>query len=321
MGDFELKKLYVSMYHYTRDLKHSRYPAIKGMEYFAFEKQLRFFKENFNVITMEQFMDAIDGGVFLPDHALLLTFDDGYIDHFTVALPLLKKYGMQGSFFIPGKPLAENVLLDVNKIHFVLASAPMEVIKEDLFALLDKYRSEGGYPSNEELWEIYSVTTRLYSHDEVFIKQILQTAIPEHIRGFISSELFDKYVGTPEDCFSRELYMNRDQIRFMKDSGMYIGAHSYGHDWLGNLPKEQMIQDFECAMDVMEEFIDWNRWVMNYPYGSFNDDVIEYISEHGCIAGFDTEVRVIDLEKDDKYKLPRLDCIDFPPRSKNYLTL
>ena len=47
----ENQKLYVVMYHYTRDLKNSRYPNIKGLDYKLFRKQLEFFKEKFNVIT------------------------------------------------------------------------------------------------------------------------------------------------------------------------------------------------------------------------------------------------------------------------------
>jgi len=47
----------------------------------------------------------------------------------------LKEHGMQGSFFIPGKTFTENVLLDVNKIHFVLASTPIEQLVKDLESL------------------------------------------------------------------------------------------------------------------------------------------------------------------------------------------
>ena len=59
----------------------------------------------------------------MPEKALVLTFDDGYLDHYSFVLPILKAHQMQGSFFMPGKTFAEDTLLDVNKIHFILASA------------------------------------------------------------------------------------------------------------------------------------------------------------------------------------------------------
>ncbi len=313
-----MKRLYISMYHYTRDLLHSRHPNIKGLDSVLFEKQLKFFRKEFHPITMEDVIEAVIGGKELPEKALLLTFDDGYIDNFTVALPLLRKYDMQGSFFIPGKTFTESKVLDVNKIHFILASAPIETVKGELLRLLDRYRSEDEYPSNDELYEQYGIAYRFDTADVMFVKKVLQTAIPERIRNRIADELFKKYVSDNEKAFSRELYMNRDQIGFMKSCGMHIGIHGYDHYWLGELPEEQMQQDIDKALDVMDEFIYDLPWVMNYPYGNYNDRVISYIKNRGCSLGVTTEVRIADLDVDDVYAIPRLDCNDFPPKSENY---
>ena len=91
---------------------------------------------------------------------MLLTFDDGYIDHFTYVFPVLKEYKMQGSFFVPGKTFTENCLLDVNKIHYLLASAPIEVLCEELYTQMNYYRKEAEYPQNEELFLKYAVGNR-----------------------------------------------------------------------------------------------------------------------------------------------------------------
>ena len=135
-------RLYISMYHYTRDLKHSRYPEIKGLDAPLFRKQLEFFKENFNVVRMEDVMAAVKGQQELPDKALLLTFDDGYADNYTCALPLLEEFGFQGSFFIPGKTFTTHQLLDVNKIHYILASADINKLVVDVKTELEKIREQ-----------------------------------------------------------------------------------------------------------------------------------------------------------------------------------
>lgn len=317
-----MSKLYISMYHYTRDLQHSRYPEIKGLDLPLFKKQLDFFEREFSVVRMEDVIEAVNGGKNLPDNALLLTFDDGYIDNFTVAFPLLMEHGMQGSFFIPGKTFTENTLLDVNKIHFVLASAPIDQLVADLKKLIGEYASE--YPEMatfDELYETYAKGDRFDNKDTVFCKRVLQTAIPEELRNKLSSILFEKYVGLSESDFSRELYMNRDQIRLMRKSGMFIGIHGYDHYWLANLPEEQMHRDVDKALDVMDEFIDRDAWVMNYPYGNHSEAVISHIKEKGCALGLTTEVRVVDMATDDRYKFPRLDCNDFPPKSENYKSM
>lgn len=315
-----MSELYISMYHYTRDLKHSRYPEIKGLDVNLFREQIAFMKSNFNIVTMEQVLEAISTKDKLPEKALLLTFDDGYADNYNVAMPILEEYGVQGSFFIPGKTFTTHQLLDVNKIHYVLASANIYNLVEDLKKEMDYYRGqEFQYASTEELFAKYAVASRFDIKETVFVKQMLQTVLPEKLRNIISSKLFAKYVGVTEEQLAYELYMSKEQIRTMKRHGMFIGIHGYDHYWLGNLPVEQMENDISLALDALDEFVDRKQWVMNYPYGNYNKDVLVYISKQGACLGLTTEVRLADIDKDNPLELPRLDCNDFPPKSNNYL--
>ncbi len=311
--------LYIVMYHYVRDLKHSRYPDIKGMDIELFRQQIGFLKANFSVVQMEQVLAALDGQISLPENAVLLTFDDGYIDNYTYAMPILEEEKVQGSFFIPGKTFDTHTLLDVNKIHYILASADIGRLLPDVLERMNHYRGlEYDYPSSEELFETFAKANRFDRKETIFVKRMLQTVLPERVRNRISSDLFERYVGVSEEVLAYELYMSREQIRTMKRHGMYIGIHGYDHYWLGNLSREAMEQDISQALMVMEEFIDSERWVMNYPYGSHNKDVVEYIRQRGCVMGLTTEVRAADLKEDARYLLPRLDCNDFPPKSENY---
>ena len=312
-------KLYISIYHYTRDLVHGRYPKIKGLDVSLFRQQLEFFKANYNVVRMEQVIESIKGGATLPDKALLLTFDDGYIDNFTVAMPLLEKFGFQGSFFIPGKTFTTHQLLDVNKLHYTIACTDISRLVADLKEKMDYYRgSEYAYPDTEDLWKQYAVAGRYDGKETIFVKRMLQTILPEKLRNRISSELFEKYVGITEEQLAYELYMTKEQIRSMQRHGMFVGVHGYDHYRLGMLPKAQMQQDILKALETMDEFINPKEWVMNYPYGDYSDDVVEFVKENGACVGLTIEPRIVDFRKDSALLLPRLDCNDFPPKSESY---
>lgn len=314
------RRLYISMYHYIRDLKNSRYPKIKGLDINLFRKQILFFKEKFNAVTMEQVIDAIENKTPLPENSVLLTFDDGYADNYTFVLPILEEYGLQGSFFIPAKTFAAHQLLDVNKIHYILASANVDKLIIDVKERMDYYRGQDfNYPPTDELWNKYAVDNRFDSKEIVFVKKILQTVLPEKLRNKISSDLFKKYVGVSEKQLAYELYMTEEQIRTLKRHGMFIGIHGYDHYWLGNLSPEQMRADVSKALETMNEFIDRKRWVMNFPYGNYNQDVLDFICREGACIGLTTEVRAADLDNDPALELPRLDCNDFPPKSENYI--
>ncbi|WP_205665677.1 polysaccharide deacetylase family protein [Anoxybacter fermentans] len=281
---------------------------------------MEFFKQNFNVVTMEEVIAAYKESYDLPENALLLTFDDGYIDHYLYVMPALKEYGMQGSFFVPGKIIEERTLLDVNKIHFILASSNIQVLLRDLFKKLDYYRGREFYfPSNEELFAEYAVANRFDCKEVVFFKRILQVVLPERLRSKIASEMFEEHVGIREEIFARELYLNYDQMKYMKKKGMYFGIHGYDHYWMNMLSLDELKQDITRALICMDELVDSNCWVINYPYGSYNDDVIDCVKSMGSILGVTTDLGIVDLNTCHPFKLPRLDTNDFPPKSNTYL--
>jgi hypothetical protein len=208
----------------------------------------------------------------------------------------------------------------VNKIHFILASAGTQSLVADIKEKMDYYRGrEYDIPPTDELYEQYAVANRWDDKDTIFAKRMLQTALPEALRGIIASELFEKYVGISEDKFARELYVNEQQIKTMKKLGMYIGVHGYDHYWLASLSKEQMAEDIKKGLDSLSGIVDSGKWVMNYPYGNYSDTVIEYISGKGCCLGLSVEAGLTDVtDKDMRYRVPRFDTNDYPPKSDNY---
>lgn len=106
-------KVSIIMYHYVRDLNKSKYPKIKGLDINLFKEQLKYILKYYHVIKMEDLIFSIKNNKNLPDKSLLLTFDDGYIDHFVNVFPILNELGIQGSFFPPAKAITEHKVLDV----------------------------------------------------------------------------------------------------------------------------------------------------------------------------------------------------------------
>lgn len=317
----ESKKLTVVMYHYVRDLKNSRYPNIKGLQVESFREQVQFLKKNYNFVTVEQVLDAYcnDNVKELPNHPVLLTFDDAYKDHFDYVFPYLEHEHIQGAFYAPVKAVTENIVLDVNKIHFILASTPegkIPQLVQELKFQLDGYRSEWNLKDFDYYFKKLAIANRFDTKEVIFVKRLLQVELDEKLRRIITDDIFQKVVGMDECMFSRELYMSIDQIKCMVDCGMHFGSHGYDHYWLNSLDKEK--QEFEIKKSV--EFIktiggDVDNWTICYPYGAYDEATIEVLKENNCKLGLITRVDLADLnDKDDDviFKLPRLDTNDLP---------
>ncbi len=132
----------VVMYHYVRDLANSRYPFIKGLDLRLFQKQIKYLMSNYTLIRIEQLIDAAYGSSRLPKNSALLTFDDAYIDHYLNVFPILDYHNIQGVFYAPVEAITQNKVLDVNKIHFILATSSSKEIIDNIKDLLKHYKHE-----------------------------------------------------------------------------------------------------------------------------------------------------------------------------------
>jgi len=319
----ENQNLTVVMYHYVRDLKHSRYPSIKGLDVALFKEQVAFLKKHYSFVTVEEVIAATQGIHKLPSHPVLLTFDDAYIDHFTYVFPILKNEGVQGAFYAPVKAITQHKVLDVNKIHFILASTPeekMSSLLKEIALLLDKYREVYHLESFEFYYKKLAQLDRFDTKEVIFVKRLLQVELVEKLRNIITTELFKKIVGVEEGTFSRELYMSEDQMKYMVSAGMHIGSHGYDHYWLGSLPKEKQEVEIKESLKFIENIGgDIKHWTICYPYGNYNDDTITLLKENHCALGFTTEVKLADINNqmgDNVFKIPRLDTNDLPKDAK-----
>lgn len=313
------ERVTIIMYHYVRPIAESRYPGIKGLELELFKEQLDFLQSRFKFVNCADVRNALHQGQGLSENAVLLTFDDGYADHYQYVFPQLKKRGITGFFSMPGRILAERRLLDVNKIHFLLASTPVDVLVSELRDMLGRSDCCDIAPF-DVLYEKLAVANRFDTAETIFVKRLLQVELPESLRNALTDELFAKYFPISEKAFVNELYMTRDQIEVMVANGMEFGIHGYDHKWLGRLPEEEMKNDIAKAVDVFSDVLP-KDWCMCFPYGSFSDLAIDQAKSLGAGIGLSTEVRVASVGQDNPMILPRLDTNDFPPKSERYLEI
>jgi len=109
-GSNRAVRIPILMYHYISDPPLGaddirRDLSLPGPD---FEQQLRFLvNQGYHSVSMEDMVRHIQQGTTLPDKPIVLSFDDGYKDAFTVAFPLLKKYGLTGTFFVFTRPINE----------------------------------------------------------------------------------------------------------------------------------------------------------------------------------------------------------------------
>jgi peptidoglycan/xylan/chitin deacetylase (PgdA/CDA1 family) len=307
-----MSRLTIVMYHYVRKIKESRYPAIKGLEFEGFQRQLDYLSERYHMISAEQLIAQATGGEPIPDGSCYLTFDDGYKDHIRYVLPELSKRGLQGSFFPPVKPVAEREMLDVNRIHFILASSQDDLaLVRELNALCIDHGI--AHTVLEEYWKTHALPDRFDTAEVIYVKRMLQHVLPEHLRNTIAAILFEKFVAISEREFADELYLSTDDTKTLVEQGMYVGSHGYRHLWLNTETLESQASEIDASLAFLSQVgAPTKDWIMCYPYGAYNSDTLDILRARHCAVGLTTKVELAELKTERMLELPRLDTNDFP---------
>jgi peptidoglycan/xylan/chitin deacetylase (PgdA/CDA1 family) len=255
-------------------------------------------------------------GAPLPPKSALLTFDDGYLDHFTNVFPVLDARGLSGCFFPPARCILDREVLDVNKIHHVLASqaSPAE-IADRVFELMEAWGDPDALRSRAAYREAVDGEHRFDEPEVVLLKRMLQRELPKPLRTRILDRLFETYVDVREEVLAEELYMDLEQVRCLRRHGMYVGSHGDRHAWMDRLDPEEQREDIDRSLEFLGEVgTPLDGWVMCYPYGAHDESLRRYLREQGCAVGLSTGAAVADLMRNEPLALPRLDTNDIPFR-------
>ena len=309
-----MSQLTIVMYHYVRDLRRSRFPEIKGLQTELFHQQIAYIAKHYYPISAYDLMDAIESDTELPPKAILLTFDDAYSDHFASVFPALAQAQMSGCFFPPAKCILEHKVLDVNKIHFILASVPdKKILVDSIYQAVEQQRDAHELEPIEVYWERAAVANRRDPAAVAFVKRMLQRELPEAMRNMLTDALFKKFVTNDEHAFSQELYMSVDQLACLQGDGMYVGSHGFDHYWLNSLAEDRQRREIDQALTFLTSVgSNTDRWIMCYPYGGYDETTLKILREKNCIAGLTTRIDIANTRTDDPLTLPRLDTNDLP---------
>jgi len=300
-------------YHYVRPIKNSQFPEIKGLELDSFVRQIEHFKKKFNFITVEQLIDGIYNQKRIPEKSILLTFDDGLKEHYTHVFPVLRDNCIQGLFFPTSKPIDEKIVLDVHKIHFILACCNDKLdLVSDIYSLINQYKKEHNLKSPEEYFAELAIANRFDPKEIIFIKRILQRGLPSKIRSDIIDQLFSKYVRIDEKSFAEQFYLEYSDISEMRSDGMYFGSHGHTHQWFSHMNNEERAQEIRNSKKFLLKINDASdHMIMCYPHGDYNQDTIIDLRKEGFIAGLTIDVGDAILDKSEAFTIKRYDTNDF----------
>lgn len=251
-----------------------------------FERQMRFLARNFIVMPLADAVRQLKQGS-LPRRACCVTFDDGYADNLTVALPILEKYKLPSTLFVATSYLDGGLMFNDAVIH---------LMAETSLSTLD-FRDLG-----LDVYDVSSVETRRAATIGVLRKT---RSLPPDVRSDLVSRMA-RIAGV--ESLPDDLMLTRTQLLEMSRRGVEVGGHTVSHPVLTSLSDTDAREEIALGKRTLENWIGKPARCFAYPVGlpgrDFEPRHAAMVRELGFELAVTTANRMADSGSD-PFQLPR----------------
>jgi peptidoglycan/xylan/chitin deacetylase (PgdA/CDA1 family) len=243
-------------------LTYHRFPKHDGSEPFddgvidttaeQFEEQLICLKKHFNIVGIDE-LCAFAAGATLPRNSVAITFDDGYLDNYQQALPILKRHDCKATFFVATSFVSERRVYWWDRAAYVVKHSPRSVLELHYPTYL---RVELEPDRGHAIYRLLRfVKDSSYSLD-------LQRFLDE-----LSRATGVVWTRDLELEFAERLLMTWDHVRALRAAGMDVQSHTRTHRILQTLsPSELSAELLGSRQDLQRELGEPARAIA-YPVG------------------------------------------------------
>lgn len=239
----------------------------------AFEEQARHLARRYRVVSMDEALSALGQRRNLSPRSVLITFDDAYRDFGEVAWPILRRYRLPTTLFVPtaypGEP-ARQFWWD--RLHQAVSLSSVAAV---FVPGVGELALNGDRSRRQALRRVQQ-----------------QVKSMPHAQGMVLVEQICQELGQPGPA-PRSVH-TWDELRELADDGVTLASHTRTHPLLTRLPPgEARAEIRESRSDLIRE-IGYAPPVFCYPAGAHNGEVVQILREEKFAAA----VTVLDGQND-----------------------
>lgn len=280
----------ILMYHRVVDQLDPLQPEVPTAA--ILDTQFKALSHVFNVLPLEEAAQRLYQGT-LPPRSVCITFDDGYADNHSIALPILKKHRLTATVFV-----ASSFLNGGRMFNDTIVEAVRRLPSGDVdLAWLGLGRSRVG---------------------DIVSRRALALQLASRIK-YLEPEQRDdacrQLTWMAEGHLPDDLMMTSEQVIDLDRNGVSIGGHTLSHPILSKISMQQARDEIIGNQRVLTELIGHAPACFAYPngkptldYGAVHADLVR---EVGYVAAVSTAVGVATLQAH-RFQMPR-----FVPRERH----
>jgi peptidoglycan/xylan/chitin deacetylase (PgdA/CDA1 family) len=266
----------------------------------TFDAQMSRLKSVFNVLPLAEAITRLKKGT-LPARAACITFDDGYADNVTIALPILQQHGLTATFFIATAYLNGGRMFNDTVIEAIRRT------QHDILNLTELGLGQHDTSSHEAKTRAISQILPIVKHLPLGEREAKVTRLCELTE---CGELPDN------------LMMTTGQLRSLHAAGMEIGGHTARHPILAKLNEVEVRKEIAEGKEFIEAALGERIRLFAYPNGKPGADYLpeqaSIVHEMGFEAALSTHWGAASRDSD-IYQLPRF--TPWSPKSSRFVPM
>jgi peptidoglycan/xylan/chitin deacetylase (PgdA/CDA1 family) len=266
-----------------------------------FEDEIRYLlKLRFRILPLCEALEVIKEEPDKPHRIAVLTFDDAYKGVYENALPIMLKYGVRGTIYPVAGFMERRIANWSSQIGFIVKNIRVPTTIKIIEPINKTFTIKDEYDKNNLLQYFLDILPKL---DISEINMVINR---------LSESISDSSKRSMQQLYE-EVMMDSNQLEEMVELGFEVGGHGYWHVGLINISKRRLYQEIEKSLNFVDKFMSISTCKIRtfaYPYGLYNDEVINVLKEVGFHAAVSTKFGINKILRLKQYEINRIpSCI------------
>jgi len=210
---------------------HSWKPLRPQLSRNKLEEYLRVLSKRYRLISLADAVEMLQGHRPMQPYSMVLTFDDGYRNNLTHALPILRRYNAPATFFVPTGFLDNPKPFWCDRLDYALQQARVDGREVSIGSFAMRLDGTSRYALRESYKRLRRTAKEQQMSDLEFLREVEQLAVrleAESGRALADIQADDDW----------SAIMTWEQVREVGDDGVTIGSHTVDHIRLGLIEAE-----------------------------------------------------------------------------------
>lgn len=251
----------------------------------VFDQQMRYLSTHYQFVTVADVLAALETGNSddLPARAVVVTFDDAYFDFEEHAWPILKRYGIPVTLFVPtAYPDQPERTFWWDDLYNGIQNTSRE---DNLNTPLGPLSLSN--PSRKQTYKQLKTYIKTLKHAEAKL---------------LIKQLCDELGVQP----TRNSILGWDALRRLANEGVTLGAHTRTHPLMDRIPPEEAKAEAVGSSYDLEREIGATLPIFAYPSGQFNDAAVNVLKNEGFKLAFTTSRGINNIQRVDPLRMRRI---------------